>query len=693
MGLVESGLMRILSAIVLVLAALWAMDTYLPSDPVEEGVAAGRAEQTTRTDTLRGRTLALIFDGLRLETALDTTLMPNLQALRRRGAHAELETVYEGFSVPAIRAAFSGIARTSLFSVVQNFHHADLGVESVFSQLRDRNRRSAVMDYGHFKQFGNVYDDLHPEPLPGEDMYARDRRGFDSTLAWYAGGRYDLVVGHYESTDWVAHQHGIFAAEYATEYRVADSLIGVAARALAPGDHLVVFGDHGHNATGEHKTGMDIPSVVVAVGPAFRSGHDMGVLPISNLRYLFAAALGLPVHRSGYRYDRLDAALAAGYRPELRDAPAEAGQRAHPVRAYGLYLAAFGLWLAAAALWWRRWGAATPAPTAWGAVALATGAPAVGAVGVALFPLLLAAAAWGRRQAPRVAAAAAATAAYFLLAPNTGSGMPIGWGAVGFAYAAGLAAKAWLWWQLGRRSGQAFLGLGLGVLVALDQLAVLENLIPLPPHLTDAGLFLALLAASLGFRRAPHVPHLLLTAALWVLASHQFRLSLYHWMWLDLFLAAWLVAGVGTPWRLWMLLAALFAIPMQWTDSAVEWRFIYDWFPSELAETQVWWFLPMILAKWPVLLLAADRLAPPEDPTTSDRSLPFAAIGMALGMLWIIGLWPGMREAVWLLGEWQLYALLWACWAAALPRLGRITPARLLCWSAVLGALPLLGLL
>ena len=121
-----------------------------------------------------GRLLVLHVDSWRYDTAIDSTLMPRVAELRKQGASWEMDGVFEGFTVPAVRAAFSGHAETQLVNLVQNFRFEALGIESFFHDASRIGKRTLVVAVEPFTQFGPYFEQRSPETR-GLDMYQADR--------------------------------------------------------------------------------------------------------------------------------------------------------------------------------------------------------------------------------------------------------------------------------------------------------------------------------------------------------------------------------------------------------------------------------------------------------------------------------------------------------------------------------------
>ena len=119
--------------------------------------------------------------------------------------------MYEGFTIPAVRAAFTGHAETQLVNLVRNFRFRALPIESFFRDVHGLGRRTLVVAREPFTQFGPVFTERFP-PHDGRDMYVTDRLRPEMALRAYREEPFDVIVCHWESFDWVAHEEGISTA-------------------------------------------------------------------------------------------------------------------------------------------------------------------------------------------------------------------------------------------------------------------------------------------------------------------------------------------------------------------------------------------------------------------------------------------------------------------------------------------------
>lgn len=619
-----------------------------------------------RVDTAsRSHVLILLVDSWRHQTAVDSTLMPAVARLSRQGASGKLETVFEGFSIPAIRAEFSGAAETQLVNLIRNFHFRALPTESSFLDASRIGKRSLVVGDEPFTQFGPFLEKRLPA-VPGLDIYGLDKLRPGIALDAYRSGTYDLVVCHYETADWRAHEYGVHAPEYAATFAHVDSVIADFARARRPGDYLLVFGDHGHNERGEHKTGIYIPTHGLFIGPDIKAGIVFPSLPVSDMRVIVDHALGIQLRVPAREVARLASFLplqAAGD-PSGPAQPQQAGvsDRASDYLLFALFLAALGA--AAAVAVSGKSGEAhtewlTPANAA--VVALFVGEMVVQQAvhpEWAAFPFLMVvvgALAWraDRWRGAIVIAIALFFVSRFTLDSGSASPVrtPVGLAELVPLYVAGSCAKlALLVGIAGWRRWQAVAAAAMATAV----LAMLEYRVWDVPAAFIAVIAVALVALAWSRRGEAH--RLALVVFGYAALYFTLRLPIYEYAWVDFFvLAVWLAnrAAPG-PWLDALVICGAFTLTSVWLPSGLEWGFLYGIFPAYVIELQVGWFVPFILLKLPLLLLVTWWVAG-SGPTRRFVGLMFAYAGIRFVGVWIVRLAGGTGAQVWPMAEQGIY--------------------------------------
>ncbi len=637
-----------------------------------------------RVDTAsRSHVLILLIDSWRHQTAEDSAMMPAVARLSRDGASGKLETVFEGFSIPAIRAEFSGTAETQLVNLIRNFRFRALPTESSFLDALRIGKRSLVVGDEPFTQFGPVLEKRIP-PGEGTDMYARDALRPGIALDAYRTGTYDLVVCHYETADWRAHEFGVHAPQYADAFARVDSLIAVFARARRPGDYLLVFGDHGHNERGEHKTGIYIPTHGLFIGPDIKPGVVFPSLPVSDLRVIIDHALGIELRAPAREVERLSQFLPLRSL-SVAAAPAEpagagVSRRTTDYLLFALFLAALAAG-AVAAVSGPGSGESRPewlTPTHIAIVALFVAELVVQQTvhpEWAVFPFLMVAAgalAWraDRWRGAIVVAIGFYFASRFTLDPAAASPVRVPAGFVDLVplYIAGSAAKlALLVGDMGWRRWRAVAGAG----VATAALAVLEF------RVWDHRLaFISIIAASLvalACLRSGEFHRLALVTFGFATLYFTLRLPIYQYPWVDFFvLAVWLAnrAAPG-PWVDALVICGAFTLTSVWVPSGLEWSFLYSIFPAYVIELQVGWFVPFILLKLPLMLLVT-WWASGAGPTRRFVGLMFAYMAIRFVGVWLVRLAGGTGAQLWPMAEQGIYLTTFTIAAVWVYRRGRV---------------------
>lgn len=609
------------------------------------------------------RVLVLIVDGLRYETALDSNVMPNLQRLRKQGASGKLETVFEGFSVPAIKAAFTGTAETQLVNVVRNFRFSSLPLESVFLDAERAGKRVLIVGDEPFRQFGTLAE--RRVPPARANMYAEDAaRPAMALSAWQREG-FDVVVCHYETTDWRAHEFGIHAPQYRTAFHTADSIVTAFAAARQPNDYLVVFGDHGHNAAGEHKTGIYIPSYALMLGPDVKSGAEFASLDIGNIRLLLSHALGIRLHNSAYQTETVSAFLPVTRDVQQLSESSLAPGSAQPVTTAGqdvrawlgllLFLVVGGsLGLAIS----QTAGGSARLPLVLIAVMVAELlAQQLWSPVFSLFPWLVLASGMALLRRSRWRGAVVLVIGTFFLTRwvmtdgALSMRVPVSMLSLVPLYVLGTVARLVLFLQLLGRKRWALAAL-LTALLTVVCVRVWDS-----PALSIGAILLAATGAFCTRRSHDRALFRVLLVTLgYLLLYYMVRLPIYQLFWIDLFLLA---AGlcyrrVPDAWFNALILCGAFTITSVWLSTGLEWGFLYGLMPAYTLERHVVWFLPLIAFKIPLLLVLASMILGWR-PHGNFVLLAFVYASLRFVTAWLARLAGANTADIWPIAEQGLY--------------------------------------
>ncbi|HEX2677484.1 MAG TPA: alkaline phosphatase family protein [Polyangiales bacterium] len=287
------GIAAWLALVAIVLGAVSALDALGAPPSLREPKAQGSV-----IGAGGGRAFVLLIDSLRYETAMDPRIMPQLAALRSSSTFARILPTRDAVTVPCVRAAFTGEDRTRLLGFVSNFLSGSAGLRSIFTDLARQGRDSVAYSDVAFNQFGEDVDredNGGDGPTEPQDQDARARAALaDFIRGVHDDPRVDLAVMHVTYTDHIAHEAGILGPRYAELFGRVDALAGELARGLPSDATLVVMGDHGHDDTGRHALGLSVPTFALYHGARFAPGHDLGTRPIRVHRTLLGEALGVP---------------------------------------------------------------------------------------------------------------------------------------------------------------------------------------------------------------------------------------------------------------------------------------------------------------------------------------------------------------------------------------------------------------
>ncbi len=595
--------------------------------------------------------------------------MPTLGRLRRAGGGARLETVFEGFSVPAVQADFTGRSSTQLVNLIRNFRARDLAIESAFTTVRQAGWRTLAVGEHVFKQFGADLERIAPTE-PTDDYVLRDHARPALALAMYTRQDHAVVVCHYESTDWVAHEGGITGVGYRLAFAAADSIVASFAAARRQNDVLIVFGDHGHDAHGEHKTGMEIPTALVAVGPGIPPGTTWHNASVRDVRGLMESALGLPPKDNN--------PLVNG---ELADHTPTTGIPALPVWLLALAIPV------AALLTRAVMAIAFPGSAAGWSLALLLPGLVVSAEFVlqqqwsplvTLFPVLVVGLALTEQGTSlldrRITLAAGATLGIWFITRLTPvwepAGMslqlhePTGLGDIVPLYAMAIITKsATLWAITGMaRTMRALLtSLAVGVVLALLSFRVVDEPIA---YLLVIGAAAAVLvrnrtAGTNDPARQVASRRMAWFALVWATFTFTVRVPIYLYAFTDIFLWIALRLASRPIWQDALVASGIVALTCVWYPPGIEWSMLYTLFPAALVENHVSWFLPFIVLRVPILL-ALWCAATGKPPRASLAALLVFATLLHFTSVLLVRQTTLPGERLWQLAEHGGYLLLFA---------------------------------
>ena len=257
------------------------------------------------------RLIFILVDGLRMDTAENKKVMPNLAALRERGASATIHSEPPSYSEPAYTTLLTG-ARPDIsdgppvnleYETIYTFSQDDL-----FSSAHRAGLKTAIAGYYWFEKLvpqGAVDSSFY---TPGEDD-AADQAVTAAALPWIKDGNEQLILIHLDQVDYAGHHEGGAKDPRWNEAAArVDEMIGQIAKGIdLSKDAVLVLSDHGHIMNGGHG-GQDAD---VLVQPLVLAGK--GIIPgtygdvnQTDIAPTLAALLGVAIPASSQGQARVE---------------------------------------------------------------------------------------------------------------------------------------------------------------------------------------------------------------------------------------------------------------------------------------------------------------------------------------------------------------------------------------------------
>lgn len=229
------------------------------------------------------RVVAVLVDGLRVDTAADATAMPFLAELRTKGASATMGLRTPSYSVPGWTVLMTGAWPEVNGGLAMNppvvSDAPAWTTDSIFRAARDVGLWTGVSGTDWFAPLIPGAD-LSTSFFVHEENDAADQASTDAAMRMIAGEQADFVLVHLNEIDHAGHYGGGGASPATrTAAGKADARLRAIAGALdLTQDTLVVFSDHGHLDQGGHGGPEDIVvrSPLVLAGAGVRPGATLG---------------------------------------------------------------------------------------------------------------------------------------------------------------------------------------------------------------------------------------------------------------------------------------------------------------------------------------------------------------------------------------------------------------------------------
>ncbi len=260
-----------------------------------------------------GRLVVLIIDSLRRETLEQPGVMPRLLELSQEAGVETIDVTSceANFTYPCLQTMFEG-RQSPFVAGLHNFTGRASEVLSIPAALEARGDRIGMLSnvsmislYGHYGAESIQVEDWAHQDREMDLHLERDLRSFPQAIEWAQDPRIDHIMVHVLGTDKAAHAYQPGDKRYEDHFRRVDAKSGEFVETLDfSRDHLVITGDHGHDAEGHHTR----DTVAIMAGPHWRALWDeAGVadeLDQTELTYFMALAtgVGLPMHYEGRHF-------------------------------------------------------------------------------------------------------------------------------------------------------------------------------------------------------------------------------------------------------------------------------------------------------------------------------------------------------------------------------------------------------
>ena len=285
----------LLPVLFLALIALGFSQRLLPDAWLDRGASASVVQRTTapHASTREGRLVIVIVDSLRPEAMRDH--MPRLDALASSpGARTlPVKTCHANLTIACVQTIFAG-QESPFASGLHNFtgtQKSPVSMPHIFHAAG--LTQYFISDYGMESLYPNMASEsINVEKWSGSWL-DHDLESIALAESWLEPGHGhdpDVLVLHVVGTDKVAHRLHPGHPEYASHFEQVDEALASLFERLDPRrDHLLVMGDHGHDAKGFHDQDSLVVMQSPVLTPLFAKGlSDVSMLHQYEMAYLFA---------------------------------------------------------------------------------------------------------------------------------------------------------------------------------------------------------------------------------------------------------------------------------------------------------------------------------------------------------------------------------------------------------------------
>ncbi len=196
--------------------------------------------------------------------------MPFVDSLLEKGVYGSAVACADALSVPCLKAIYTGRDLYSVFFLFKDVMTADQKAGgSVLEELHRRGYTIGIAANHSWNQFRHAYDHavLHDlGNIPSDNVVVGE------AMDIFEKYNPDIMMTAIIDLDHAAHKYKPGTGEYYEAALESDRLVKEIYEKLPENWHILIFGDHGHDESGRHVPGLDIPAAYVYHGPAFSEG-------------------------------------------------------------------------------------------------------------------------------------------------------------------------------------------------------------------------------------------------------------------------------------------------------------------------------------------------------------------------------------------------------------------------------------
>jgi hypothetical protein len=205
---------------------------------------------------LTEKVVLVLLDGLRVDTAANSKLMPELERLRKLGASATMISRPPSYSEPGYATILTGAWPDINDGPAFNLEYGKIPPitqETIFTTSNTANLKTAISAYYWFEELVPQEQVDLSFYTPGEDREA-DRAVVDAALPWLKANSINLIIIHIDQIDYAGHyEGGSVGVGWDEAAARSDQLIAeLVATIDLSNTTLLVFSDHGHIDAGGH---------------------------------------------------------------------------------------------------------------------------------------------------------------------------------------------------------------------------------------------------------------------------------------------------------------------------------------------------------------------------------------------------------------------------------------------------------